>query len=970
DVGEDRAPPALGRTAFSCLLPAERLLPGGHAVRIEAAANSGQRVAATFYLKVQDSLVDGPPWRPRHKMPLAEIRSAERVLAALNWHPNIALLIGIGETDAEVDAARRTFESLRRQAYEAWHAVVLRRGRAVPESCAKRLLADVSDMAHRIDVLLDAPPAAQLATLVDHGRHDRPADMIGVLLAGDTLGCDALLEAAVAAGLAGSADLFYSDELRVSPASGNYEAFFKPQWSPELLATTNYIGRFWCALPQLFARARATAGEWLQFGDYDLVLRCTEAAAGVHHIPRLLCQRGRSQLDHPDQERAALRRAVARRAEAAEIVDGSVPGHHRIARPIAKNPLVSIIIPTCAAGAHIKTCIESLRARTAYRNFEIICVENIPADRGRWKRWLAQNADRVIAARQPFNWSVFNNAAAAEAAGDVLVFLNDDIEIVEEGWLEALLEHAQRPEIGVVGARLLYPDRSVQHAGIFWTPRGGRHAFRGMTETAPGYFGLALAERNVLAVTGACMAMRRDEFAAAGGFDERHAIVNNDVDFCLRCWERGRRVVWTPYATLIHHEAASRAGLGDRFDETAFAARWGHLLAQGDPFYHPLLNRERDDYAYDLEAAELVHPGRPLIDRARVRAILAVKLDHIGDFLTAIPALRRLRQAFPAARLHLLAPARGAALRDLAPEVDEIIEFEFFFADSRLGQRDLATEDFAVLQQRLAPCRFDLAIDLRKALETRHILRLTGAPWLAGFDSNGQFPWLDIALEWERDPRGVRKRAAVSDDLLRLADAVAAAAEPEPEAMSARFGRRGGGGRAPARPRRLVCVHPGVGTPIRQWPVRYFAELIDRLVRAWDVAVVLIGQADEARIAAEIVAAVERPERVRSLVGELALSDLPAFLAGADLFVGNNSGPHHLAAGLGVPTVGIHSGTVDAREWGPVGPNAVAVRRNMACSPCYLADAAQCRRGVACLTELRPSDVYTVCERVLAASVS
>jgi ADP-heptose:LPS heptosyltransferase len=167
--------------------------------------------------------------------------------------------------------------------------------------------------------------------------------------------------------------------------------------------------------------------------------------------------------------------------------------------------------------------------------------------------------------------------------------------------------------------------------------------------------------------------------------------------------------------------------------------------------------------------------------------------------------------------------------------------------------------------------------------------------------------------------------------------------------------------------RKIVCVHPGVGSPIRQWPAAHFAKLIDLLAGSHDVEIILVGSDNEAGIAAEVIARVERRDVVRSLVGDIGLRELPRLLASAALFVGNNSGPQHLAAGLGVPTVGIHSGTVDAREWGPAGSNAVAIRRNMVCSPCYFSDPADCPRDLACLTELQPAEVYELCRRLLAA---
>jgi ADP-heptose:LPS heptosyltransferase/GT2 family glycosyltransferase len=915
--------------------------------------------------------IEEGPWLLRSKMPLAEIQLAERILSALTWHPNFGILLGVGERDEEVRAARRTLANLRDQAYGAWRVTILRRGRIVPERFAARLLEGFDDIAARIDICLDAPLTASLAGLVTDPRRGDKADLAGVLLAGDLLGCDAFLEMAVSSGLHPEAEFFYSDERHFSVATGQREAFFKPQWSPDLLISTNYIGRFWCTLPSVLNRAGATVGQWVNFGEYDLVLRSTEATSGIFHIPKLLCERGRPQLDHPDQEWASLNQAVKRRRIRGEVQKSALPGYYRVKRTLGATALVSIIIPTCAARQLIKTCIGTIRDKTAYRNFEIICVENIPSSQSRWKTWVGKNADKMITAGEPFNWSRFNNLAAREAKGEFLVFLNDDIEIIEPDWLEALLEHAQRPEVGVVGARLLYPDRKVQHAGIFWTPNGGRHAFRWADETEPGYFGLALTARNVLAVTGACLAMRRSEFEAQGGFDEKHTIINNDVDYCLRCWERGKSVIYTPYATLIHHELASREALGEEFDSESFERRWSRRLQAGDPFYHPNLSRDREDYSYDPEPLELVYSSHPLFDTTRVRSILAVKLDHIGDFITAIPALRRLRQLFPKAQLYLLTAPGSAALCEFIPGVAEVIEFEFFFARSGLGQRPLSAEDYSNLRKRLEPYRFDLAIDLRKWPETRPILQLTGARWFAGFDHNRQFPWLDIVMEWEQDPSMTRKGTHVSDDLMRLIDAVAAAGRPNTDilrtsAFSGTKVRLGNASRRGHTTKKLVCVHPGVGSPIRQWPSDYFAALIDRLVAAHDVEILLIGTREEAEIAKEVSVKVQRSDAVRSLVGEIPLAELPAILVTAALFVGNNSGPKHLAAALGVPTVGIHSGTVDAREWGPIGANAVAIRRNMTCSPCYLSEPSHCPRGLDCLTELKPSEVFEICSRLLA----
>jgi ADP-heptose:LPS heptosyltransferase len=170
-----------------------------------------------------------------------------------------------------------------------------------------------------------------------------------------------------------------------------------------------------------------------------------------------------------------------------------------------------------------------------------------------------------------------------------------------------------------------------------------------------------------------------------------------------------------------------------------------------------------------------------------------------------------------------------------------------------------------------------------------------------------------------------------------------------------------------ARP--VVCVHPAVGTEMRQWPSAYFAELIDLLIERHQVHVILIGGPDEMDIAVAVLDHVRNRRAVWNVVGAFPLADLPSVLRRCVLFVGNNSGPKHIAAGLGVPTVGIHSGVVDAHEWGPLGPRAVAMQRDMSCSPCYLTKMEDCRREFACMKGLRPGDVYRACERLLASGV-
>ena len=300
-----------------------------------------------------------------------------------------------------------------------------------------------------------------------------------------------------------------------------------------------------------------------------------------------------------------------------------------------------------------------------------------------------------------------------------------------------------------------------------------------------------------------------------------------------------------------------------------------------------------------------------------------------------------------------------------------MIPFEFFHARSALGQKTVGVNEIEALRQQLAPHRYDLAIDLRKHPETRPLLRASGARFLAGFDYAGQFAWLDVALEWEGD-RGLQpKRYHITDDLLHLVEAVGTSAgtdrgalaattvaalrdaEPLPKALTPLFDRP------------VACVHPGAGNEMKQWPEEHFIALIELLVTLSGVNVVLVGGQDEAQIGGRILSALARPAAIRSVIGELSLAGLTGLLSRCAFYVGNDSGPKHIAAAVGIPTVGIHSGTVDPTEWGPMGPQAVAIARQMSCSPCYLNRVADCVRGLVCIRQIDPAVVFEACRRVL-----
>jgi ADP-heptose:LPS heptosyltransferase/GT2 family glycosyltransferase len=958
--------------AFHC--PPRSLRNGEHVVPLTMRARSGEVLEHRFRIEVRKSDDEPDGLGIRRRMTQAEADATRDVLDSLGHRPGFRLVL---RQDAmlDVERLRATLGSLRSQVYRDWTLQVLAAD-ADTGAAVRALIADAAaDLAERIDVIDPRETEAYAQPLGDSCQ-SMALRLVGFLLPGDQLGCDALLETALSAGLHRDADLFYADEVRISPASQEREPFYKPDFSPDLLLSTNYIGRPWFASAVLLERTGVTPRFLLESGEYDVVLRCTEPAERIRHVPKLLCLRGTPRIDDADVEAAALSRAAERRGIAADVLAGAVPGTWRLRRTQPVRGMVSIVIPTCAARGCVKTCVRTLREHTAYRNFEIISVDNIPDDQIAWKDWLKQHADKIVPMSDAFNWSYFNNRGAAMGAGEYLLFLNDDMEVMQPDWLDAMLEHVQRPEVAVVGPQLRYSDGKVQHAGMFLAARGiARHAFRFAAPDDPGYFGLALTQRNVTAVTGACMLMRRTMYQALGGFDEAHGVVNNDLDFCLRAHQAGKLVVFTPHASLIHHEAVSRDRLPDAFDLSHFQARWKTLFASGDPFFSPRLSRNSDHYRPDDEPVEMVFAGHPLFRHDEIRRILVVKVDHIGDFITAIPAIRRLKRIFPAAAIHVLAGRAARAFAATLDCVDEFIEFEFFNPISGLGQRQISQEEYRALSRQLAPYRFDIAMDLRKHLDTRDVLRYTPARFLAGYDHMGQFPFLDVALEWEGDKHLQRKRSHVTDDLINLVEAIGTACAMDRTRLELAASNEvpppflDDDARALfARP--VVAVHPGVGNVMRQWPVEHFAALIDLLVEQDAVNAVLIGGPEEAPLAAQVLDQVVHRSAVISLVGKTPLGELPALLSACALYVGNNSGPKHIAAALGVPTIGIHSGVVDAIEWGPSGRRAVALRRNMTCSPCYLARLEDCPRNFACMHGLEPTIVQEASELFLARPVS
>jgi glycosyltransferase involved in cell wall biosynthesis len=412
-----------------------------------------------------------------------------------------------------------------------------------------------------------------------------------------------------------NAGLIYSDEDKIDGKGVRSNPFFKPDWNPELFLGQNYINHLGCYRADLLREIGGFREGFEGSQDYDLALRCVERLRPeqVRHVPRILYHWRMvtgslaAVVDAKPYAREAARRAIAdhaRRREMPGTVTACLENNesHRFIHAVPQPaPLVSIIIPTRDRVRLLKRCIESIRAVTEYQPFEIVVVDNgsvEPVTLAFLRQAETDNSIRVLVETGPFNYSRLNNRAATKARGDIVVFLNNDTEIDDSGWLTEMVSHAARAEVGAVGARLWYPDGTLQHGGVILGLGGvAGHAFAHIPRGHPGYFNRAMLQQNCSAVTGACMAMRKAVFEELGGFDEENLGVSfNDIDLCLRLTQRGYRIVWTPYANLIHHESASRGHQRAVEEQKDFEravdymqTTWGAQLLR-DPFYNPNLS--------------------------------------------------------------------------------------------------------------------------------------------------------------------------------------------------------------------------------------------------------------------------------------------------------------------------------------------------------------------------------------------
>jgi O-antigen biosynthesis protein len=536
-------------------------------------------------------------------------RVIERI-KAFEYTPVVSIILPVYNT--QTDLLHKAIDSVINQYYPYWELCIC--DDASSAGHVRKLLEQYRDGDARIKVAFSDTNAG-IGAASNRALSFATGEFIGLFDHDDELTPDAIFE--VAATLQQTdADLIYSDEDRLDEKERREDPAFKPAWSPDLLLSRMYLGHFCVYRKSIVDRIGGFRSDFDGSQDYDLALRVTEVTSKIAHIPKILYHWRKvsssasglaaARNSVTDAGRRALIDALRRRMIDGVVENQTIYGLYRVKRNIGSNGLVSIIIPTRDGVKHLSRCVGSIEAKTNYRNYEILIIDNGSAS-ATTLDYLKRTPHRVIRLDEPFNFSRLNNIAVQQARGDYVLFLNDDTTVISDEWLTAMLEHAKRPEVGAVGAKLLYRDGRIQHAGIILGVGGtASHAHRGVDGfSAAGYLNNPSAICNYNAVTAACLMMRREVFLGVGGFDEQALPVSfNDVDLCLRLRNRGYRIVYTPYAMLYHDESATRGKNRYPTEEAILRARWPSELTS-DWYYNPNLSGA-GDFTVDVSKPESV----------------------------------------------------------------------------------------------------------------------------------------------------------------------------------------------------------------------------------------------------------------------------------------------------------------------------------------------------------------------------
>lgn len=545
------------------------------------------------------------------------IERARRVIEKLPRRPLISLLVPVYNPKPEW--LRECLDSVLEQHYPHWELCIADDASTDPE--VHKLLAEYQRCDARVRVVY-REDNGHICAASNSALELVGGEFVALLDHDDCLPVTALFHVVEALHRHPDAGLLYSDEDKLNEVGERFDPHFKPRWNPDLLLAQNYISHLGVYRTGLVREVGGFREGFDGSQAHDLALRVSDRLEPeqIVHIPHVLYHwravEGSTALGSgeknytTDAGAKAVREHVTRRAPAAQVEAGHYPNTYRVIWPLPEPaPLVSLLVPTRDGVNILKPCVDAILERTDYPNLELLILDNqstCTATLDYMRDVSTRDARvRVLRWNEPFNYSAINNFGAREAKGEILGLVNNDIEPINPGWLDELVRQACRPEIGCVGAKLYYPNDTLQHGGVILGLGGvAGHSHKYFPREHPGYFYRLHLVQNLSAVTGACLLVRKAVFEEVGGLNEEHlTIAFNDVDLCLKVREAGYRNLWTPYAELYHHESVSR-GADDNAVKRARAnaeARymrdtWGKQL-DCDPAYNPNLTLVHEDFS-------------------------------------------------------------------------------------------------------------------------------------------------------------------------------------------------------------------------------------------------------------------------------------------------------------------------------------------------------------------------------------
>ncbi|EGO2825890.1 glycosyltransferase family 2 protein [Enterococcus faecalis] len=559
-----------------------------------------------------------PNWLARNEV--LDIEAMTQEIATFHYQPKISIAMPV--YNVEEKWLRLCIDSILNQVYTNWELCMADDASTDPN--VKKILTEYQQLDERIRVVF-REQNGHISEATNSALTIATGEFVALLDNDDELAINAFYEVVKVLNENPELDLIYSDEDKIDMDGNRSDPAFKPDWSPDLLLGTNYISHLGVYRRSILEEIGGFRKGYEGSQDYDLVLRFTEKTTKerIKHIPKVLYYwrmlPTSTAVDQGSKGYAfeaglrAVQDALVRRGINGHATHGAANGLYDVYYDIESEKLVSIIIPTKNGYKDVQRCVSSIIEKTTYQNYEIIMADNGSTDpkmHELYAEFEQQLPGRffVESIDIPFNFSTINNRAAKKAHGEYLLFLNNDTEVITENWLTLMVSFAQQERIGCVGAKLLYPNNTVQHAGVILGLGGvAGHGHYGYPHGDLGYFGRLAINVNYSAVTAACLLMKKADFDAVGGFEEAFTVAFNDVDLCLKVQALGRDNVWLHEAELYHFESQTR-GYDDkgkkkkRFEQekVMMEEKWGPLI-ENDPFYNPNLTRDIPNFSLRID---------------------------------------------------------------------------------------------------------------------------------------------------------------------------------------------------------------------------------------------------------------------------------------------------------------------------------------------------------------------------------